>query len=404
MKKMNVLYVSTLCSERIISEMLNKNLGTINLAAQKFHRLIVQGMSLNDDIFNVNVLSVPVFQKNYDNKKYFVFGNEIERGVTYIYTPIVLIPIIKRFITAFSLFSRIVKWLIKNKKEQNIIVFDILNLGTSIVSLFGSKIFRIKSVAIVTDLPSQMYVFKEKLSLINKLVVKFQNWLLTKTDGYVFLTEAMNVNCNKKLKPYCIIEGMADFQLLNVRDEKSIQSKEAIFHYSGGLYEIYGVKALIDAFMLIENKNIRLHLFGMGDLVDYIKKCSVIDHRIVFFGYKDNKTVLEDQLDSLILVNPRFSHEDYTKYSFPSKTIEYMASGIPLLTTKLPGIPKEYFDFVFLFELESVEEYKKTINKILKLAPEELKQIGYKARNFVLENKNNKKQTIKFYNSFYNKL
>jgi glycosyltransferase involved in cell wall biosynthesis len=404
MKKMNVLYVSTLCSERLITEMLNNNLGTSNLAAQKFHRLIVQGMSLNDDIFNLNVLSVPVFQKNYYNNRFFVFENENERGVTYIYTPVVLIPIIKRFITAFSLFCSIVKWWIKNNKEQNVIVFDILNLGTSIVSLFCSKIFRIKSVAIVTDLPSHMYVFKEKLSLINKLVVKFQNWMLTKADGYVFLTEAMNANCNKKLKPYCIIEGLADFQLLNIRDEYSIQRKEAIFHYSGGLYEIYGVKALIDAFMLIENKDIRLHLFGMGDLVAYIVKCSVIDPRIIFFGYKDNKIVLEDQLAALILVNPRFSHDEYTKYSFPSKTIEYMASGIPLLTTKLPGIPKEYFDFVLLFEQESVEEYKKTLNKILKVSPEELKQFGHKARNFVLENKNNKKQMIKFYNSFYNKL
>lgn len=401
---MNILYVSTLCSERIISEMLKNNLGITNLATQKFHRLIVQGMSLNDDIFNVNVLSVPVFQKNNDNKKYFVIENEIEKGVTYTYTPIILVPIINRFITAFSLFGKIFKWNMRSKNGQNVIVFDVLNLGTSIVSLFGSKIFRIKSVAIVTDLPSHMYVLKEKISLINKLVVKFQNWMLSKADGYVFLTEAMNVNVNKKIKPYCIIEGLADFQLLNLKDQKEVEKKEAIFHYSGGLYEMFGVKALIDAFMLIDNNNIRLHLFGMGDLVDYIQKCILKDSRIVFFGYKDNKTVLEDQLGSLILVNPRFTHEDYTKYSFPSKTIEYMASGIPLLTTKLPGIPKEYLDFVFLFEEESVGGYKKIMTEILRLSLDNMKEKGSKAKDFVLQNKNNKKQTIKFYTHFYNKL
>ncbi len=400
---MNVLYVSTLCSERVISQMLNNNLGNTNLAAQKFHRLIVQGMALNTDLFNVHVVSVPVFDKVYNDKKYFLFKNETEFGVNYSYTPIVAIPILKRFITAFFLCRKIAKWIIRYKKEESIIVFDILNLGTSIVSLFCSKLFFTRSVTIVTDLPSQMYVFKQKLSLINKVVIKFQNWMLKMADGYVFLTEAMNVECNEQGKPYCIIEGMADFQLLNRKDVKSIENRKDIIHYSGGLFEIYGVKALVDAFMLIENENIRLHLFGQGDLVDYIKECVAKDPRIVFLGYKDNITVLEDQSGSLILVNPRFSHADYTRFSFPSKTIEYMASGVPLLTTKLPGIPKEYLDYVLLFEQESVDEYKNTIENILKLSRVELKRIGHNARNFVLVNKNNKKQTLKFYSSFYSK-
>lgn len=402
MKKMNVLYVSTLCSEKIISEMLKNNLGTTNLAAQKFHRLIVQGMSLNDDIFNVNVLSVPVFQKIYDNKNYFVIENEIEKGVNYTYTPIVLIPIINRFITAFSLFSNIFRWYIRNKNEQNIIVFDVLNLGTSIISLFGSKIFRIKSVAIVTDLPSHMYVLKEKISLINKLVIKFQNWMLSNTDGYVFLTEAMNETINKKRKPYCIIEGLADIQLLSMNDEKTLINDLKVFHYSGGLYEKFGVKLLIEAFMLIVRKDVRLHLFGNGDLKEYIEECIKKDSRIIYFGYRDNKIVLKDQLTALVLLNPRFTHEDYTRYSFPSKTIEYMASGIPLLTTKLTGIPKEYFNFVYLFDKENIIGYRTAMERVLMLPQDELKYFGEQAKNFVLKNKNNKIQTAKIYKFFYN--
>jgi glycosyltransferase involved in cell wall biosynthesis len=402
--KINILYVSTLCSERLTTNMLINNLGTTNLAAQKFHRLVAQGMALNRDLFDINVLSVPVFKKSIDGKRIFCIGKEIEKGVAYRYIPIVLLPVINRFITAFYLCTNIISWRKESKCDKNIIVFDILNNGTSFVSIFVSKLFRIKTVAIVTDLPSLMYVLNDKVTLFNKFVIMFQNWILKITNGYVFLTEAMNEKLNIKGKPYCIIEGLSDFELLNRKDEKEASNDVKILHYSGGLYEKFGVKALIDAFMLIDNKDIRLHLFGTGDLVNYILRAIENDSRIVFFGYRENKVVLEDQLNSWILINPRFTFEDYTKYSFPSKTIEYMASGVPLLTTKLPGIPKEYFDFVFLFEEEGIDGYKKSMEKILNLPLCELKNFGDKARNFVLEHKNNKVQAFKFHTVFFNKL
>ena len=74
-----------------------------------------------------------------------------------------------------------------------------------------------------------------------------------------------------------------------------------------------------------------------------------------------------------LLINPRFSNEEYTKYSFPSKNMEYMASGTPILTTKLPGMPKEYYEYIYLFEEESIEGMKnkmsmKAIEKISKTA------------------------------------
>jgi glycosyltransferase involved in cell wall biosynthesis len=401
-EKINVLYISTLCSERLISEMLSLNLGFPNLAAQKFHRLFAQGMALNIDLFNVNVLSVPEYQKSINSDKVIFKEPETEAGVLYRYVPIILIPIVKRIVVVIYLFAKIVKWRLTSKYKKNLIIFDILNLSTSIVSLFVSKILRIKSVAIVTDLPSLMYVLQEEKSVLDKLSIKLQNGLLSITNGYVFLTEAMNETLNQEAKPYCIIEGLSDIQLFSLKNDEVVDTGNKVFHYSGGLYEKFGVKALIDAFMQINRDDIRLHLFGNGELTSYIELCIEKDSRIVFFGYKKNEEVLHDQLNSLVLLNPRFTHEDYTKYSFPSKTMEYMASGIPLLTTRLPGIPKEYFDFVYVFEEENVEGYRRAMERILDIPKIELKVFGDRARNFVLQHKNNKVQAEKFYRTFDN--
>lgn len=401
-RKINILYVSTMCSERVISEMLSRNLGMPNLATQKFHRLFAQGMALNEDLFTIKVLSVPDYRRSISGKKIISRNSEIEKGVFYSYSTIILIPVIKQVFIAFNLIGKIIKWRFVNYNSENFLVFDILNLTTSIITIFSSKILRLKTVAIVTDLPVLMYVLKDRISLMDSFEYRIKNFLLCHADGYVVLTEAINNVINKKAKPFSVIEGFADIQAPSIKNNFEEKITYKIIHYSGGLYEKFGVKALIDAFMRIDGEDIRLHLFGIGDLEKYIDSCIQKDPRIVFFGYKENRVVIEDQLNSILLVNPRFSHEEYTKYSFPSKTIEYMVSGIPLLTTKLPGIPNEYLSFIYLFRNENIEEYKNTIIKLLNKPKNELTHFGEQARNFVLMNKNNKIQAKVFYNKFIN--
>jgi glycosyltransferase involved in cell wall biosynthesis len=105
-----------------------------------------------------------------------------------------------------------------------------------------------------------------------------------------------------------------------------------------------------------------------------------------------NKIVVQDQLAATLLINPRPTNEEFTKFSFPSKNMEYMVSGTPMITTQLPGMPKEYHPYVFLFEGESVEGMKNSLKNILSKSKEELHQFGQEAKKFVLTNKNNQIQ------------
>ena len=51
-----------------------------------------------------------------------------------------------------------------------------------------------------------------------------------------------------------------------------------------------------------------------------------------------------------VLVNPRPNNEEYTKYSFPSKDIEYLLSGKPTVAFLLDGMPKCYQDFLYVVD------------------------------------------------------
>lgn len=96
------------------------------------------------------------------------------------------------------------------------------------------------------------------------------------------------------------------------------------------------------------------------------------------------------------MINPRSSKEEFTKFSFPSKNMEYMASGTPLLTAKLPGMPKEYYDYVYFFENETEEGITESLKNILSKNKDELYQKGYLAKKFVLKEKNNIVQAKRF--------
>ena len=65
-----------------------------------------------------------------------------------------------------------------------------------------------------------------------------------------------------------------------------------------------------------------------------------------------------------------------------------MASGTPLLTTKLPGMPVEYHQYVYLFEEESIQGYADALKKVLSEPNDNLHAKGVQAKNFVLQNKN----------------
>lgn len=212
---------------------------------------------------------------------------------------------------------------------------------------------------------------------------------------YYILTEQMNELVNPKNKPYVVIEGMVDVKMDSIPNNLRDKYEEKVIIYAGALHEKYGIKLLIEAFIELKDKDARLWLFGDGDLVNEINTFQEKDSRIKYFGVVPNELVVRKQLKATLLVNPRPSIEEFTKYSFPSKNMEYMASGTPVLTTPLQGMPKEYNDYVYLFEDETVDGMVKTLTTILSKDKSELHDKGIRAKEFVLKEKNNVVQAEK---------
>ena len=125
---------------------------------------------------------------------------------------------------------------------------------------------------------------------------------------------------------------------------------------------------------------------------------------IKYKGNASKSHILEMERKATLLVNPRPSTEEFTKYSFPSKTLEYMASGTPLLTTRLSGIPKDYDSYLYYFNEETVIEMAEMLKKVMSKTKKELDDFGFKSREFVINNKNNNIQAEKIFNFIQNNM
>jgi glycosyltransferase involved in cell wall biosynthesis len=171
--------------------------------------------------------------------------------------------------------------------------------------------------------------------------------------------------------------------------ENSLQEKYSsrVVIYAGALFEKYGVLNLVEGFIRADVPDCELWLYGNGEMEDYLNNLK--NDNVKYFGVVPNNEVVELEIKATLLVNPRPSTEEFTKYSFPSKNMEYMMSGTPVLTCKLPGMPHEYLDYVYIAEDESADGFSEALKDILSKDSSELHDVGIKAKEFVTNNKSN---------------
>lgn len=252
-----------------------------------------------------------------------------------------------------------------------------------------------KIILVIPDLIEDMYSGSSLKSKVLRWIHGDIDEIYRQTDGFVYLTEQMREK-TKSYKLYCVVEGIYD-ALAEKYKEPDFSGDEKIIFYSGKLEEKFGARLLVDAFCMIPDADARLVLCGSGDSVDYVKERAAADTRIRFMGQIPREEVIRLQSKARLLVNPRTPEGAFTRYSFPSKNIQYLASGIPTLIYRLEGIPEEYYQYCLSIDgnMLSVADLSQAMQNGINLPLEECVRMGVNARQFILENKNAKKQTEK---------
>lgn len=283
----------------------------------------------------------------------------------------------------------------KSKDKINIIIYC-THIPFMKASIRIKKEFsNVRICLIVTDLPEYK---NDLMPRWKKFILDYDthvsNIIYNSIDCFVLLSEHMADKLIFKNQPYTIIEGLYSTSAQISSKSKTDSDTKTIF-YSGTLARRYNIMTLVHSVMAISDKKVKLLICGNGACKDEIIELSKMDNRIVYLGELPRHEVLKFQVNADLLVNPRTNEGEYTKYSFPSKTMEYLASGTPTILYKLDGIPDEYYNYCFSLTDESQEALAKEIERILALPKIELISFGCKAKNFILSNKTAKAQASK---------
>ena len=234
-----------------------------------------------------------------------------------------------------------------------------------------------KKVIQICVVPDIFFPRKWIYKMANRMTEKMASGF----DGFLLYTKKMAEHLHVSSEKTIVIEGYRE-----VPNRMPVKGNDFNVVYAGSLNLNYGLGRLVKAMNIITDPDIRLCLYGSGNAEKCIRDAACLDSRIHYFGRISNEETVNVIYSASVLINPRNANDGkYTEYSFPSKDIEYMATGIPTLLCKLPGMPQEYYGHFVDLGDGSPEEIANAIVRIKNMSDKDRQKIGEDSRDFIIK-------------------
>lgn len=368
-----------------------KNLSDASVAGNKMELGFIKGF-LSNGINTVGISAEAHGMWKLNESPFWVKGKKLKDDTASLYTVSYLnLPVFKQLGIYRS---------IKNKLEHEIYVRrkkdngkqDIILIVYNTMSIFAKPVLKVakktgcKCVAVVADLP-----IKNKKNIIRKIEDNRQEAYISKFDGLIPLTKYIADDFAFG-KPYCIVEAGCDpddYQEDSTNFDTP-EKKKVVF--SGTLNELSGIDLILNAMRYVSD-DIELDIYGDGPYKKSVEKTALAQGNINYYGRVNNDRMVDIQKKASLLVCPRHSDNYTTKYTFPSKILEYICAGVPVLSNRLKGIPMEYEAYITLCKSETPEDWGECINTIVLYNNEYYRKKAQRAKKIVLEQKSWKNQS-----------
>lgn len=380
--KKNIIFVCGLLPNHLTKEIEINSIGAIQSAADTQQKALAEGLfHFDKKLILINLMYIGSYPKRYrsaviEYSKYMNENGIVIRNVGFLNVSVV--KFVSRYLNAR-------KELLKVVNNESVILIYAAHLPFIAAAISAKR--RVSGLKICLAIPDVPEFMADK-GFVRDFLIGIQTnlfkFLYKRMDGFLFVTKFIADYIEVGSKPYLVVDGLYQEGFLQVPETKD---ENFTILYSGTLAERYDIMNLIQAFAIIKDERFRLWIFGDGDCNLRISTAAKADSRITFFGQRPREQVLAYQKRASVLVNPRTGCQSYTKYSFPSKLLEYCASGTPVILRRLQGVDEEYYKHCFVVEGDSAVALAECLSSVSKLSSLELQSKGKLARSFVLENK-----------------
>ncbi|MCH5180025.1 MAG: glycosyltransferase [Erysipelotrichales bacterium] len=361
---MKIIYLTTASTNNDYETIINSCFDISNPSNQNFHNALIRAFGCFHD---VEVVSSSLINSEKLTDPTLKRSKSYENHICFNYLPIKNGKI-NKYITIKKSLNKFLRNQLKiHTKKDILLVIDAMNLTLSSVGQKFAKTHNIKTLGIISDNPN----------LISNLPHRNKDRLLklfSKYDYYLCLNENLNSLANKKNKPYLIVNG-----IFNKANTQNIKEKQKYFFFGGALYEKYGVKTLIHAF-LNTGGEYKLLIAGDGPLKEYVVKKATRTRRINYLGTIPQVNLQSYEDNSIANINPRPLTKEFDAYCIPSKVIEYATSKSVTIST-YHSILYKTFGSAIIWTKDDEKSLTEIIEKVAEMPSAERNKIISRANN-----------------------
>jgi glycosyltransferase involved in cell wall biosynthesis len=230
---------------------------------------------------------------------------------------------------------------------------------------------KIKQIGIFTDDPRQLTGMK--LPKAKRIIRQHQHH-----DAYLAITDALANVLNPLKKPTFIIPGMVE-SLTGAK-----QHPRPYLFFSGALYPRYGVEAMVKGFLAANLPDFDLLIAGFGPEASMIERLSQAHRQIKYLGLLTPNLVQKYQAGAYANLNPRPLDPTLDPVAIPSKVFDYLAAGVPCLSTRHPFFETHVPDQLIWIEEASEDGIRVALQRMIQLDYALLQSKANQAKDYTL--------------------
>ena len=236
------------------------------------------------------------------------------------------------------------------------------------------------------------------------ITIKHVQFLGRHLEKWTIKNSSKVITINKKLAEFvtklgadkeqtCVIGAGIDLARFNpkldgykVRKNYGIKKDDFVLFFMGWLYDFSGLKEVAIELAKIkdEKPDVKLLIVGDGDAFDDLQRIRAecdLDSQMILTGKQPYESIPKFLAAADICLLPAYPNEKIMQDIVPIKMYEYMAMGKPVITTKLPGVMKEFGEDQGVIYVDKPED---ALNKAIEVIENgTVEEHGLKARRFV---------------------
>jgi glycosyltransferase involved in cell wall biosynthesis len=296
-------------------------------------------------------------------------------------------------LTHFLSCKQIIKKVIIENNINLILLYGVATNGIQCVQL--SKELNIPLIFRALDVAHKLVKIPILVNIVRnyeKKVISNANLVLATTPHLVKYTEEMGAN-PKYTKYFPLGINSSYFKPMekdhSLIQELGLNKNDKIIIFMGTLYSFSGLDYILKNFHILQNKikQIKLLIIGAGPEFENLKSLCTnlkLNEHVIFTGFIKQNEIPKYFALAEICINP-FKINSITDRILPTKILEYLSCGKPVLSTPLKGtvklLPNENYGIIY-------SQQDDFINSLIQLLEdnEKLIELGNKGFSYVKEN------------------